>query len=144
MIPRSPSFSLFFLFSSLHLTFYAHATPHSSSPPFIHRDHTALSPSVSAPVDVFVAGEGGYFCIKIPSLTLTSHGTLLALGEARRNNCSDYTTTDLVFKRSIDNGVTWCAGEERDLIVEILYFCFSSLKSRLSLSYLSLLSLFPM
>ncbi len=58
-------------------------------------------------VDVFVAGEGGYFCIKIPSLVVTHNGTLLATGEARHVNCSDYTWTDLVFKRSFDNGSTW-------------------------------------
>ena len=58
-------------------------------------------------VDVFVAGEGGYFCIKIQSLTVTERGTLLAMGEGRLKNCSDYTTTDLVFKRSVDRGRTW-------------------------------------
>lgn len=56
---------------------------------------------------VFTRGESGYFCIKIPSILTTFRGTLLAFGEARLNSCSDYTQTDIVFKRSIDNGQTW-------------------------------------
>ena len=35
-------------------------------------------------VDVFVANESGYFCIKIPDLLVTANGTLLAMGEARK------------------------------------------------------------
>ena len=56
---------------------------------------------------VFTRGENGYFCIKIPSILTTSRGTLLAFGEARLYSCSDYTQTDIVYKRSVDNGQTW-------------------------------------
>lgn len=56
---------------------------------------------------VFSRGEGGYYCIKIPSILTTSRGTLLAFGEARMYSCSDYTQTDLVYKRSTDAGRTW-------------------------------------
>ena len=56
---------------------------------------------------VFTRGENGYFCIKIPSILTTSRGTLLAFGEARMFSCSDYTQTDIVYKRSLDNGQTW-------------------------------------
>jgi len=31
------------------------------------------------------------------------------LGEARKGSCSDYAPTDLVLKRSTDNGQTWSA-----------------------------------
>ncbi len=77
-------------------------------------------------MDVFSAGEGGYYCIKIPVLLSTQNSTLIALGEARRPDCSvyaleimtvfslttgvclqDYTWTDLVIKRSTDGGATW-------------------------------------
>lgn len=58
-------------------------------------------------VTVFAAGEGGYSCIKIPNLILTRTNTLLAFGEARHQNCSDYAETDLVIKRSKDFGATW-------------------------------------
>jgi sialidase-1 len=46
-------------------------------------------------VDVFTAGEGGYFCIKIPGMIQTTNGTLIAFGEARMFSCSDYTWTGL-------------------------------------------------
>lgn len=58
-------------------------------------------------VDVFIIGEGGYYCIKIPYLFNTMKGTLLALGEARYLSCSDFAATDLVMKKSYDNGKTW-------------------------------------
>jgi sialidase-1 len=69
----------------------------------------AHAPHVSPPpwVDVFTRGEGGYFCIKIPSLTVTPSGALLATGEGRLDSCSDYATTHLVYKRSTDGGATW-------------------------------------
>jgi sialidase-1 len=60
---------------------------------------------------VFEAGEGGYFCLKIPYLFRTSAGTLIAMSEARgkdgRNSCDDWSGTDLVYKRSFDNGQSW-------------------------------------
>ncbi|CAF0755347.1 unnamed protein product [Adineta ricciae] len=56
---------------------------------------------------VFTRGEAGYFCIKIPYILTTAKGTLLAFGEARLFSCSDYTETDIVYKRSLDNGQTW-------------------------------------
>ena len=69
---------------------------------------TFLSSSVFArDTIVFTHGEGGYFCIKIPSILTTSQGTLLAFGEARMFSCSDYTQTDIVYKRSTDQGQTW-------------------------------------
>jgi sialidase-1 len=56
---------------------------------------------------VYSRGKGGYWCIKIPYLFTTFAGTLLALGEGRMQTCSDYAWTDLVIKRSTDNGRTW-------------------------------------
>lgn len=56
---------------------------------------------------VFTRGENGYFCIKFPSILTTSKGTLLAFGEARLYSCGDSTQTDIVYKRSIDQGRTW-------------------------------------
>lgn len=65
---------------------------------------------VTSPLDkvnVFSRGENGYFCIKIPDIILTQNGTLIAFGEARMFSCSDWTWTDLVYKKSYDNGTTW-------------------------------------
>eukprot|EP01084_Bolivina_argentea_P106604 190718_1 len=61
----------------------------------------------SEKINVFNAGENGYFCIKIPDLLLTFNNTLIAFGEGRRNSCSDYAWTDLIYKRSDDYGKTW-------------------------------------
>lgn len=66
-----------------------------------------ISYSLANDTIVFTRGESGYFCIKIPSILTTTRGTLLAFGEARLFSCSDYTQTDIVYKRSIDNGQTW-------------------------------------
>ena len=62
---------------------------------------------VSEEVIVFSRGEGGYYCIKIPVLLTTAKGTLIAFGEGRMLSCSDFTWTDLIYKRSIDGGKTW-------------------------------------
>ena len=67
----------------------------------------AAAPALPPPVDVFVKGERGYYCIKIPSLTVLTGGSLLALGEGRVGSCSDYAPTDIVAKRSSDGGRTW-------------------------------------
>jgi sialidase-1 len=56
---------------------------------------------------VFSSGEGGYECIKIPVLLRTLENSLLAFAEARKHSCSDFAWTDLVVKRSVDNGLTW-------------------------------------
>ena len=78
------------------------------------RGPSAAQPHRPAGVDVYVSGEDGYACIKIPYLMQTAAGTLLALGEARggscdSGSCSDYTCTDLVLKRSQDGGASWGA-----------------------------------
>ncbi len=71
------------------------------------QSHGLQQLSISNEVVVFRRGEGGYYCIKIPSLTTTANGTLLAFGEGRMFSCSDFTWTDLIYKRSVDGGKTW-------------------------------------
>jgi sialidase-1 len=72
---------------------------------------TAFSePSASAPLqrmDIFVAGQGGYHTYRIPALIVTSHQTLLAFCEGRKNSASDTGDIDLLLKRSTDGGKTW-------------------------------------
>lgn len=68
---------------------------------------SAGDPSPYDEVTVFSIGESGYFCIKIPYLFTTSAGSLLAFGEARIDSCWDWAPTDLVFKKSTDDGLTW-------------------------------------
>ena len=73
----------------------------------------AAPPPTAAPgVPVFARGEGGYYCVKIPSLVAWGAGgreVLLAFGEGRRGSCADSAPTDLVLKRSQDGGRTWGA-----------------------------------
>jgi sialidase-1 len=70
----------------------------------------AAGPAPLAPsfVPVFVAGEEGYACYRIPAMVTTLKGTLLAVADGRISNCSDIPNPlDLVLKRSPDNGRTW-------------------------------------
>lgn len=67
----------------------------------------ALHARVVRHTDVYKQAESPYFCVKIPALLRLKSGVLLALGEARYQSCGDYTKTDLVIKRSTDDGKTW-------------------------------------
>ncbi len=74
-------------------------------------------------VDVFLAGQDGVHTYRIPSLLITQKGTVLAFCEARKESIADNSPTDLVVKRSFDNGRTWqpkqivCAGQGIDAIM---------------------------
>lgn len=56
---------------------------------------------------VYNATEGGYASHRIPALIVTSRGTLLAFCEARSGSASDSAPTDVLLRRSVDNGKTW-------------------------------------
>jgi sialidase-1 len=61
-------------------------------------------------VPVFVGGQDGYACFRIPALLTTKKGTLLAIADGRISRCSDIPNPlDLVLKRSTDQGRTWGA-----------------------------------
>ena len=53
------------------------------------------------------SGEGGYHTYRIPALTKTLKGTVLAFCEGRLHGRGDAGTIDLVVKRSEDGGITW-------------------------------------
>ncbi len=57
--------------------------------------------------DVFLARQGGYHTYRIPSLIVTTNGTLLAFCEGRKNSASDTGDIDLLLRRSTDGGRTW-------------------------------------
>lgn len=59
--------------------------------------------------NVFVSGEGGYHTYRIPSLLVTTRGTLLAFVEGRKGGSGDSGDIDLLLKRSTDQGRTWQA-----------------------------------
>ncbi len=56
---------------------------------------------------VYKAKDGGDLVYRIPALLATGKGTLLAFCEARSGSASDSAPTDLVLRRSLDNGKTW-------------------------------------
>lgn len=59
---------------------------------------------------VYVAGEGGYFCFRIPALLFTGNSSLLAFAEGRGQHtrvCDDHGDVHIVVKRSSDLGKTW-------------------------------------
>ena len=57
--------------------------------------------------DVFVSGEAGYHTYRIPSIIVSPTGTLLAFCEGRNISSADKSPTDIVLKRSFDNGGSW-------------------------------------
>lgn len=56
---------------------------------------------------VYVSGQDGYQTYRIPALTVTKTGTVLAFCEGRKNSSSDTGDINLLVKRSPDNGRTW-------------------------------------
>ena len=56
---------------------------------------------------VFNAGEDDVNTYRIPSLVVTNDSSILVFGEARRISWRDKSRTDIVMKKSSDNGETW-------------------------------------
>lgn len=57
--------------------------------------------------DPFVAGREDYDTFRIPSLVVTSKGTLLAFCEGRKKSSADTGDIDVVLKRSTEQGRKW-------------------------------------
>lgn len=69
---------------------------------------TNAPPLPYVPQPLFVAGQEGYGCYRIPALVTTTQGTIIAVADGRISGCSDIPNPlDLVMKRSFDNGQTW-------------------------------------
>ncbi|MEM9823923.1 MAG: sialidase family protein [Bacteroidota bacterium] len=56
---------------------------------------------------IFGNGEQGYKCFRIPTIIRCPSGTLLAFAEGRQTTCQDNGNTDIVLKRSTDEGKHW-------------------------------------
>lgn len=67
------------------------------------------SPGVRNISKVFASGQAGVTCYRIPAVTQTKQGTLLAFAEARHGSCSDGLVHELVCRRSSDGGRSWSA-----------------------------------
>ena len=57
--------------------------------------------------DLFVRGTAGYAYYRIPGLVVTARGTILTYCEARLDSRHDWSTLDVVMRRSTDGGDTW-------------------------------------
>ncbi|MBX7166655.1 MAG: exo-alpha-sialidase [Pirellulales bacterium] len=56
---------------------------------------------------LFQGGSGGYYTYRIPALVVSNSGTLMAFAEGRYETLNDRATSDLILRRSFDNGQTW-------------------------------------
>ncbi len=72
----------------------------SSQPP-------SSSAGLLATAPVYVSGQGGYHTYRIPALTVSARGTLLAFAEGRKGGRGDAGDIDLLLRRSTDQGQTW-------------------------------------
>lgn len=61
---------------------------------------------------VFCAGDDNVNSYRIPSLLTAKDGSILVFCEARRESWQDKSRTDIVVKRSADNGKTWSAMQD--------------------------------
>lgn len=62
--------------------------------------------------DLFVAGDRGVAIYRIPAMTVTNQGTVIALCDARAGNGDDLPNNiDLVVRKSFDSGHSWTAIE---------------------------------
>ncbi|GEM_PF-6454835 len=58
-------------------------------------------------LDLFESGSGGYALYRIPGVVTTPKGSFLAYCEARRIDKGDWGETDILLRRSTDNGRTF-------------------------------------
>ena len=56
---------------------------------------------------LFTARTAGYHVYRIPGITVTPTGTVIATAEARRGRGGDWDENDVVLRRSADSGRTW-------------------------------------
>ena len=57
--------------------------------------------------DVFLRGQDGYHTYRIPTMVVTSKGTVLLFCEGRKHSRKDGGDIDMLLKRSEDGGRTW-------------------------------------
>lgn len=77
--------------------------------PVSNRSMPAFSWNDRRKVTVFTSGLDSVNSYRIPSLVTTKKGSLLLFCEARKESWKDKGPTDIVVKRSTDNGTKWSA-----------------------------------
>lgn len=65
------------------------------------------TPIIGEELELFSKNTHGYHTFRIPSLIVSTKGTVLAFAEGRKESSSDTGDIDLVMKRSEDGGKTW-------------------------------------
>jgi sialidase-1 len=59
-------------------------------------------------MDLFVGGQGGYSCYRLPNLLqMRTPGHLVAVAQGHKNGCADSGRMDALVRTSKDNGATW-------------------------------------
>lgn len=81
---------------------------------FLHYGEKAKAsePVKSFKSTVFCAGDEDVNSYRIPSIITAKDGSILVFCEARRESWRDKSRTDVVMKRSTDNGQTWSAMQD--------------------------------
>ena len=75
---------------------------------FFSCDEPIRRPAKVGPAkSVFISGEEGYACFRIPAILALPGNKLIAFAEGRKGGCSDTGDIDLVMKTSDDLGETW-------------------------------------
>jgi sialidase-1 len=57
--------------------------------------------------NLFEAGEDGYHIYRVPGISVTPGGVVLAYAEARKETAGDWADIDILMRRSLDGGGTW-------------------------------------
>jgi sialidase-1 len=73
----------------------------------VHCAWTVNAAPLHENVDAFTAGQDGVHTYRIPGVVVSEKGTILAFCEARRQSLDDGSPTDVVLKRSFDDGRTF-------------------------------------
>ncbi len=66
-----------------------------------------MDPPLLDKATLFRARSGGYAIYRIPSIVVTSRGTIIAFCEARKSARGDWGTIDILLRRSADGGRSW-------------------------------------
>lgn len=80
--------------------------PSGSKPAGSSGEESGVVADVKSP-DIFKGRTNGYHTFRIPALTKTTKGTLIAFCEGRKNSGSDTGDINLVCRRSVDGGESW-------------------------------------
>lgn len=100
-------FGIFFLLGILNISCKDSESNSGFFPPQQDKIEYYINVSEISKYEVFVSGLEDIHSYRIPSLVCSKAGTLILACEARHKTYRDKSPTDVVVKRSEDNGETW-------------------------------------